>query len=180
MNRNVSILEITKGKKIAVINNIRFTGKRLVHWNDVKEYLKAYVGKSYRVEETNDIIYIGNDLPNEYTGSVYTYSLKGTAAKAKANASQGLPEMIKIAVGRHFRENSSEKHHRNAALGWYRYDSGFALPVYGPNEKIERFNVFHASLLVRHDENGRMYLYDIMDIKKETGNPLELQKLYTT
>ena len=82
--------------------------------------------------------------------------------------------MLKIAVGRHFRENNNEKHYRNAALGWYRYDSRFALPVYGENGAVERYNVFHASMLVRHDENGKMYLYDVMDIKKETGNPLEL------
>ena len=38
--------------------------------------------------------------------------------------------------------------------------------------KVERYNVFHASLVVRHNENGKMYLYDIIDIKKETSNPL--------
>ena len=27
--------------------------------------------------------------------------------------------------------------------------------------------------LIRHDNNGKMYLYDIIDIKKETSNPLE-------
>ena len=174
MDRNVTIKENTDGKKVVVINSIRFTGKRSVNWGDVKQYLKIFVGQNYRVEDNDDIIYVGNDLPNEYTGSVYTYKLKGAVAKAKANAVQGLPEMIKIAVGRHFRKNNSEKHCRNAAFGWYRYDSQFALPVYGPNGKIERYNVFHASIIVRHDENGKMYLYDIMDIKKETGNPLEL------
>lgn len=55
-------------------------------------------------------IYIGNDLLNEYTDLVYTYKLKGAAAKAKTNAAQGLPEMLKIATSRYFRENSSEKH----------------------------------------------------------------------
>lgn len=174
MDRNVTIAEDTEGKKIAVINSIRFAGKRSVNWDDVRNYLKTFVDKNYRIESTDDIIYIGNDLPNEYTGSVYTYRLKGAAAKAKANATQGLPEMLKIAVGRHFRENNNEKHYRNAALGWYRYDSRFALPVYGEKGKLERYNVFHASMLVRHDENGKMYLYDVMDIKKETGNPLEL------
>lgn len=174
MDRNVIITEDTEGKKIVVINQIRFAGKRLINWEDVKEYLKAFVGKVYRAENTDNMIYIGNDLPNEYTGSIYTYKLKGTVAKAKANAAQGLPEMIRIASGRHFRENKSEKHYRNAALGWYRYDSRFALPVYGESGDVERYNMFHASMIVRHDENGKMYLYDVMDIKKETGNPLEL------
>ena len=174
MNRDVIIKKDTKGKKIAVINTIRFAGKRSVNWNNVKEYLKNFVGEHYKIEDTGDLIYIGNDLPNEYTGSVYTYKLKGAVAKAKANAAQGLPEMIKIAMGKHFRENNNKKHDRNAALGWYRYYSRFALPVYSENDIVERYNLFHASLLVRHDENMKMYLYDIIDIKKETGNPLEL------
>ena len=50
----------------------------------------------------------------------------------------------------------------------------FALPVYREDGGIERYNAFHASLIVRHDENGKMYLYDMIDIKKETGNPLDL------
>ena len=75
-------------------------------------------------------MYIGLDLPNEYSGSKYTHSIKGTNAKAKANAAQGIPELIEIAVGKHFRENTEAKHWRNAKFGWYRYDSRFALPVY--------------------------------------------------
>ena len=170
MNTNVIIYSM--GEKIVIINEIKFKGKRAVNWNDVRLYLRKYVGDAYTVIDTNDKIYIGADLPNEYTGSNYTYSLKGTVAKAKANASQGIPEMIKIAVGKHYRENNEEKHNRNAKYGWYRYDSKFALPVYNDNGIIDRYNVFHASLLVRHDENGRFYLYDIIDIKKETSNPL--------
>ena len=61
----------------------------------------------------------GKDFPDEYTGSAYTRGLRGTAAKAKANASQGIPEMIEIAVGKHFRENKGEKHQWNARYGWY-------------------------------------------------------------
>ena len=78
-----------------------------------------------------------------------------------------------IAVGKHFRENNEEKHWRNAKYGWYRYDSRFALPVYNETGEIERYNVFHASLIVRHSEDKKLYLYDILDIKKETSNPIE-------
>ena len=52
------------------------------------------------------------------------------------------------------------------------YNSRFALPVYKDDE-IERYNIFHASLIVRYSEDNRMYLYDIIDIKKETSNSLE-------
>ena len=156
-----------------VINDIRFKGKRSINWKEVREYLKKYIGDFYEVESTGDIIYIGSDLPNEYSGSKYTHSIKGTNAKAKANATQGIPEMIEIAVGKHNRENMENKHWRNAMYGWYRYDSRFALPVYDDNGEMKRYNIFHASLIVRYAENKKMYLYDILDIKKETSNSIE-------
>lgn len=64
----------------------------------------------YTIASTGDIVYIGSDLPNEYSGSKYTHSMKGMTAKAKANAAQGIPELIEIAVGKNFRENNEEKH----------------------------------------------------------------------
>mgnify|MGYP002572471295 FL=1 len=171
--RNVSIIQDIDGNNIVVINDIRFKGKRSINWREVRAYLKEYVGDFYMVASTGDVIYIGADLPNEYSGSKYTHSLKGTNAKAKANATQGIPEMIEISTGRYFRENNKGKHNWNARNGWYRYDTYFALPVYGDNEDIERYNVFHASLIIRHANDGKMYLCDILDIKKETSTPLE-------
>ena len=168
--RNVSIIQDIDGNNIVVINDIRFKGKRSINWREVRAYLKEYVGDFYMVASTGDVIYIGADLPNEYSGSKYTHSLKGTNAKAKAK--QGIPEMIEIALGKYYRENKESKHWRNARYGWYRYNSRFALPVYKDDE-IERYNIFHASLIVRYSEDNRMYLYDIIDIKKETSNSLE-------
>jgi len=37
------------------------------------------------------LVYIGTDLPDEYTNSNYTHRLKGTSAKEKANAVFALP-----------------------------------------------------------------------------------------
>lgn len=171
--RSVSVIQDVDGNNIVIINDIRFRGKRSIDWKDVREYLKEYIGEFYTIAATGDVIYIGSDLPNEYSGSKYTHSIKGANAKAKANAAQGIPELIEIAVGKHFRENNEEKHWRNAKYGWYRYDSRFALPVYNETGEIERYNVFHASLIVRHSEDKKLYLYDILDIKKETSNPIE-------
>ena len=171
--RNVSVIQDIDGNNIVVINDIRFKGKRSIDWKEVRAYLKKYVGDFYKVASTGDVIYIGDDLPSEYSGSKYTHSIKGTNAKAKANAVQGIPEMIEIAVGKHFRENMESKHWRNAMYGWYRYDSRFAIPVYRDDEEVERYNIFHASLIVRYSEDGKLYLYDVIDIKKETSNPIE-------
>lgn len=173
LDRNTNIITDLKGNRIVLINDIIFRGKRNVNWDDVKQYLEIYVGEFYEIADTKDIVYIGKELPDEYTGSRYTYSLKGANAKAKANAAQGIPEMIEIATEKHFKQNSGQKHNRNAANGWYRFNSHFALPVYDEKGEVERYNVFHASLLIRHDANGKMYLYDIIDVKKEMGNPFE-------
>ena len=167
--RNVSVIQDAEGNKIVVINDIFFKGRRSIEWEDVEQYLKRYVGDFYSVAEDNEVIYIGSELPSEYAGSVYTKNLKGTEAKAKANAAQAIPEMIEIATNGIFGENRKAKHERNAKNGWYRYDTRFALPVYGDAGNVERYNIFQGRLLIRHASNGKKYLYDVLEIKKETG-----------
>ena len=73
--------------------------------------------------EVKKLSILVSDLPDEYSGSNYTAKLKGALAKAKANAAQGIPEMIEIAENRRFQENLERKHNKNAKYGWYRYDS---------------------------------------------------------
>ena len=121
-----------------------------------------------RLEELH-ISYIGTDLPDEYSGSNYTKHMKGMIVKAKANAAQAIPEMIEIATSKTFEDNKKNKHSRHAKHGWYRYDTRFALPVYDENGEVGRYNVFSARLLIRHASSGKMYLYDVLEIKKETS-----------
>ena len=173
MDRKVGIIEDLDGRKTVVIHDVLFKGKRSINWDEVKKYLETYVGEFYNIVSDNEVVYIGSNLPNEYTGSKYTYKLKGAVAKAKANATQGIPELLEISEGGNFRENLENKHKHNAKYGWYRYDSRFALPVYNENGEVIRYNVFHGSMLIRHSEDGKKYLYDIIDIKKETSNPLK-------
>lgn len=116
------------------------------------------------------MVYIGKDLPDEYTHSNYTMILKGANAKAKANAVQGLPEIIEIATHKAHKDNWKEKHSKDAKYGWYKYMSRFALPVFDSSGEIERYNIFQVVMIVRHAEDGKMYLYDMIDIKKETNN----------
>ena len=131
-------------------------------------FMGMHVEDSIDIEENFlEIAYM--DLPDEYTHSKYTRILKGANAKAKANVVQGLPELLQIASNEIYEENRKEKHIKNAKYGWYSYDARFAFPVCGDYEEIERYNVFNVALLVRHDADGKHYLYDIMKIKKETS-----------
>ena len=38
------------------------------------------------------------------------------------------------------------------------------------------YNVYSASLVINYASNGKMYLYDVVDIKKEASNPLNATK----
>ena len=98
MERKINVIEDLNGKKTVFIHDILFKGKRAVNWDEVEKYLRQYVGEFYQIEDCNKMIYIGSDLPDEYTHSNYTRILKGANAKAKANAAQGLPELLKIAT----------------------------------------------------------------------------------
>ena len=80
--------------------------------------------------------------------------------------------------GKHFRENKESKHWRKAMYGWYRYDSRFAIPVYRDDEEVERYNIFHASLIVRYSEDGKLYLYERNRHKKRNEQP-EYSKIKT-
>ena len=107
-NRNVSIIKDTNGNNIVMINDIIFHGKRSIDWDDVEKYLKEHVGEFYMISESMDVIYFGSDLPDEYAHSKYSKEIKGALAKAKANAAQGLGEMIEIANNGSLKENKKK------------------------------------------------------------------------
>ena len=168
MNRKVKIVVDDSGKKLVQIDEIIFMGKQNIDWKGVEKYLKKYIKEFYEITETKDVIYIGSELPDEYTNSKYSLKLKGALAKAKANAAQAIPEMIQISTNKVLRENLEDKHKQNAKLGWYRFDTRFSIPVCDNQGTVLRYNVFHARLIIRHAANNKKYLYDVINIKKET------------
>ena len=82
-SRNINIIVDADGKRLVLINDVVFKGKRNVNWDEVKTYLEQYVGDYYEIEETSEKVYIGNKLPDEYTGSESKKILLGANAKAK-------------------------------------------------------------------------------------------------
>ena len=109
-NRNITIIIDGDGKKLVLINDIRFKGKRNINWDEVKEYLKGYVGDFYEIAENANKIYIGNDFVKEFTGSESRTALAGARAKAKANSAIAIPELIQIATNSKWENNKKEKH----------------------------------------------------------------------
>mgnify|MGYP007008830203 FL=1 len=174
LDRNVNIITDLDGKKFVLINDIRFKAKRREEWGKVETNLKENVEEFYENAGTSEKIFISTDFPDEYANSESRIALKGAVAKAKANAAQGIPELIQTATNRDLSKNIKKKHEKAAKYGWYRYDVRFALPVYDDKTgQVIRYNIFSARMLVRHDEDGKKYLYDLLAIKKETSSPLE-------
>ena len=172
MNREVSIIIDEGGRKIVVINDIRFKGKTIKEWDEIEKFLYEYVGKFYEIEETAEKIYIGRDFPDEFVHGKDKTVLKGPNLKAKANITQAVGELIQIATNKSSAEDYGEKHGKKAKLGWYRYDTRLALPVYNIEGELERYNIYKIRMLVRHDADGKIYLYDFLRTKKEMSSPL--------
>lgn len=173
MDKSVDIITDPDGGKIAIINDVRFQSRRNIDWNQVEKYLKEYIGMYYEIAETSEKIYIGSDFPDEFSHSNDTKKLKGANMKAKANITPAIGEMIEIAVGKTEYPDYDGKHGSKAKFGWYRYNTRFGLPVYGEDGNIERYNIFTTRMLVRCDEDGKLYLYDLVRTKKETSKPHE-------
>lgn len=170
---NVDIIRDAEGNRIVLINDLVFKGRKNVDWNMVEKFLKKYIGENRTIIDTSDIVYIGSEFPDEFCHSKDTKTLRGANLYAKANSSAVINEMIEIATNKIFAENYNKKHRIDAKYGWYRYDTRFALPVYSDSGELVRYNVFAARLLVRHANDGKLYLYDILRIKKETSKPLK-------
>lgn len=171
--RKLDTVQDENGNKIVLIPDIIFVNKQNIDWKEVETYLEQYVGEIIKMTESKDIVYLGKDFPDEFAGSKYTRSMKGARAKAKANAVQGIREMIEIATDKSFRENYKAKHNTDAGRGWYYYTTRFALPIYDNDKKTGEYNVYKGCLVVNCTMSGKMYFYDLVNVKKEASNPLK-------
>ena len=170
---NLSIITDAEGNQIVIINDLRFKRSKKIDWNVVESYLKEYIGVCAEIFDTNEMIYIGSDFPDEYSHSKDTKVLRGPNEYAKANASVAIKELIQIASNKVFSENYKDKHNNKAKYGWYRYDTRFAIPKYNNDGELAGYNIFKGRLVIRHAKDGKLYLYDVLRIKKETSKPLE-------
>lgn len=171
MGKNVEVIRDEDGKNIVVIHDIRFKGNRREEWDEIEKYLKKHIGYCYEIAETAEKVYIGKEFPDEFAHAKDKTMLKGP--NAKANASQAVGELIQIATNKSGAPDYNEKHKKKARYGWYRYDTRLALPVRNNNGETVNYNIFKLRMLVRHDADGKMYLYDFLRTKKETGSPFK-------
>ena len=174
MKKKINVTEDLDGNKIVIIYDTRFKGKNKDEWLEIENLLKEYIGEFYEIYETCEKVYIGKDFPDEFTHGKDKTILRKANAKAKANASLAIGNLINIATNKSIAKDYGNKHGDRAKFGWYRYDTRLAIPIYNEKQEIIRFNVYKLRMLVRHDANGKLYLYDFLRTKKEkeTSSPL--------
>ena len=49
----------------------------------------------------------------------------------------------------------------------------FAVPKYNNDGELTGYNIFKGRMVIRHAQDNKLYLYDILRIKKETSEPHE-------
>lgn len=138
----------------------------------IANYIAEHIGEVYTIIESGQKVYIGEDLPGEYTQSKYTKAFlrnNPSISKAKNRASANLGEMIEIATNRRW-EKTKHTSNKDAKYGMYRYDSQFGFPVKNAKGDVTGANIYRAELLIRNASDGKKYLYDIVSIKKNTAN----------
>lgn len=160
--------------QVVFLPDIIFQNKQNIDWREVEEYLKQFTGQKVKVYETGEMIHLGKTFANEYANSIYTRKIMGARAKAKANAVQKICEIVEKATEKRCVENTKKKHNADAKNGWIYYKVRFGLPMYNNGCKTEEYNIYEGRLVVNCASNGKLYAYDLVDIKKEACNPFKI------
>ena len=160
---------LTDGSSVVVIPTNIFEGKTGKKHEIVADYIADHIGEVYTIIESGQKVYIGEDLPGEYTHSKATQTLLSKRNKSQLNAknqaSQEFGELIEIATNRRWEEAKDKvKHAKDAKYGFYKYDTKFAIPA----NNAKGYEVYNATLLIRNDADGKKYLYDILGIKENS------------
>ena len=167
-----SLKQTSNGQTYVMVENA-MTNAQLKDHQAIADYIAEHIGEVYTIIESGQRVYIGKDLPNEYTHSKYTQRIANSAKqRAKNRAVSNLGEMVEIATNRRW-EKTRHPNNKDAAYGMYRYDTTFAFPVKGESGV---YRAYDAELLIRNASDGRKYLYDIVSIKENTGLALDLNQ----
>lgn len=132
MQKKNEIVEIN-GKKVVLINEIKYKSRK-ISWDDIEKALKEYVGKTYKIKETNEVVLIGYDFPDEFCHSKDSYLIKGPIKRAKMNLITGIDKLISISTNNQTMPDHNNRHGNKAKYGWSKYDVYFAIPTFD-NEK---------------------------------------------
>ena len=150
--------------RVKITDNIFENNNNKSITKTIKDYLTQHIGEYAEIIESGQKVYLGEDLPGEYTFSKSTRGLTLAQKMAKGRATTGLKEIINNATNRKYSNYKKTKHITDAKYGFYKYDTKFSFELNGKEQ------TYSGTILIRNDANGKKYLYDILDIKKIGSN----------
>ncbi len=162
-------LKKVNGKTVAWIKSNPLTNKQIENPEEVAKYVAQNINDIYAIIEDGVKVYIGEDLPNEYTMSEYSQAIRSEKSgkwKAKVKAAAGLDLLIEAATGRKWKK-TKQPQNKDAKYGMYRYNSTFAFPIKDREGNVTNIRAYDVELLIRNASDGKKYLYDIVKIKED-------------
>ncbi len=169
-------LRTVNDKKVVWVEGADLSAKELRSYSAIAAYIRKHIGEVYTIIESGQKVYLGKELPNEYTQSKYTTYLKNNDQKtlrAKNMAASSFGEMIEIAENRRW-EKTKHPNSKDAKYGIYRYDTCFAFPVKNADGALHEIRAYDAELIIRNASDGKKYLYDIVNIRESAANAIGL------
>ena len=133
----------------------------------IEDYLTNHIGEYATIIESGQKVYLGKDLPGEYTHSKSTQKMANKKRYAELNAknqaAQNLNEIIETATGRQWEKNFKTKHNIDAKYGFYKYNTEISVMNKG------KYETYTGEIIIRNDADGKKYLYDIVGIKRKSN-----------
>lgn len=161
---------VINGNKVVWIEeNILKENKGYPVHQFIADFIAEHIGEVYTIIESGQKVYIGEDLPGEYTQSEYTQEVlerNPNIIKVKNKATANIKEIIEIATNRKW-EKAVHSENKDAKYGIYKYDTRFGFPIKDVKGNVVGANVYRAKLVIRNASDGAKYLYDIIGIKKD-------------
>ena len=123
-------------------------------------------------DENNKSIVLINDIRFKSRRNIDWNEIEEYLKEYIGNTYEILETCEKIYIGKDKIRLKGANEKAKAKKGWYRYDTRFGIPKYDENGELEGYHIYSAKMLVRRDEDGKLYLYDFVRTKKETSSPL--------
>lgn len=123
------------------------------------------------IECNGKSVVVDSKCIDELAHSQYNMRIKGKLRIIKANLLVELEKIIRYATNERWTKDYDNKHKKSASNGWNRYDVHFSYPKNDINGNIITAERYKATMVVRINEKQELYLYDIINIKKELGGP---------
>lgn len=154
------------------------SNKKIKNQEEIKRYIISSIGNFYTIIESGQKVYLGKDLPGEYTHSKYTDFIKNndpSTLRAKNKAASNLGELIEISTKKEWRP-ATHTHNKDAKYGVYKYFTKFAFPIKDRRGNVTNVKCYDAELVIINSSDGKKYLYDMIEIKKDTAKAVNLLK----